>query len=121
MSFKLIMDENIPNSVIFRLRNLDFEILSIREDFRGIDDEKIIELSKKYKRPIITMDKDFGYLAYRKGTRPYGVILIRIHPQSSEFIFSVIHHILNQLNTQKIIIKNKFIVSDGKTLRIRKI
>ena len=71
------------------------------------------------------MDKDFGYLAYRKGERPYGVILIRIHPQTPEYIFSIINHILNhiinQLKKQKINIKNKFIVSDGKTLRIRKI
>lgn len=37
MPFKLIMDENIPNSVIFRLRDLYFEILSIREEYRGID------------------------------------------------------------------------------------
>ena len=42
MSFKLIMDENIPNSVIFRLRELNFEIISIREDYRGIDDKEII-------------------------------------------------------------------------------
>ncbi|TXT57202.1 MAG: hypothetical protein BAJALOKI2v1_520029 [Promethearchaeota archaeon] len=121
MSFKLIMDENIPNSVIIRLRELNFEIISIREDYRGIDDEEIIELSKKYQRPIITMDKDFGYLAYRKGERPYGVILIRIHPQTPEYIFTIINHVLNQLKKQKINIKNKFIVSDGKTLRIRKI
>lgn len=83
--------------------------------------EQIIRLSREYERPIITMDKDFGYLAYRKEAKPYGVILFRINPQSSEFIFSVIYQILNQLKTQKIILKNRFIVSDGKTLRIRKI
>ncbi|MEJ2280158.1 MAG: DUF5615 family PIN-like protein [Candidatus Lokiarchaeota archaeon] len=105
----------------FRLRALDFEILSIREEYRGIDDDKIINLSKKYKRPIITMDKDFGYLAYRKEAKPYGVILVRIDPQSSEVIFSVISQVLNQLKNQNIILKNKFIVSDGKILRIRKI
>jgi len=67
------------------------------------------------------MDKDFGYLTYHLKQAPYGVILIRIHPQSPQIIYSTISGVLNQIIKQKIDLNDKFIVSDGKILRIREI
>lgn len=76
MIFKILVDENIPNSVIKQLRVRNFEILSNREENKGIKDEKIIKLSIDKQLPILTMDKDFGYLTFRQKLIPYGVILI---------------------------------------------
>lgn len=120
MDFKLIVDENIPNSVIKQLRGNNWEIFSIREEKKGIEDEEIIRLRKKKQRPILTMDKDFGYLTFNQKLHPYCIILFRIHPQSPDIIYSSILHVLNLIEKQKIDFKNKFIVTDGKTLRIRK-
>ena len=120
MVLKLIADENIPNSVIEQLRASNYEILSIREVNKGTDDEEIIKLSKDKQYTILTMDKDFGYLTYHLKMHPHGIILIRIHPQSAEMIYSTTLHVLNLIKQQNIDLKNKFIVSDGKTLRIRK-
>ena len=119
MDFKLIVDENIPNSVIKQLRRNECEIFSIREEKKGILDEEIIKLSKEKQRPILTMDKDFGYLTFHQKLHPYGIILLRIHPQSPDVIYSSILHVLNLIKKQNIDYKNKFIVTDGKTLRIR--
>ena len=69
--------------------------------------------------PILTMDKDFGYLTFHQKKRPYGIILFRIHPQSPDIIYQSILNVLNLLKTQKIDMKYRFIVTDGKTLRIR--
>jgi len=66
------------------------------------------------------MDKDFGYLTYHQKMHPYCIILLRIHPQSPNIIYSTISHVLNLVENQNIDLKNKFIVTDGKTLRIRK-
>jgi predicted nuclease of predicted toxin-antitoxin system len=121
MVSKLIADENIPNSVIKQLRESNYEIISIRELKKGIDDEAIIKLSKKKQQTILTMDKDFGFLTYYQKMHPYGIILLRIHPQSPEIIYSIILHVLNLVETQNIDLKKKFIVTDGKTLRIRRI
>ncbi|TFG07130.1 MAG: hypothetical protein EU539_05845 [Promethearchaeota archaeon] len=120
MDFKLIADENIPNSVIKQLRGKGYKIVSIREMKRGIDDEEIIKLSNKKQKAIITMDKDFGYLTYYQKMNPYGIILLRINPQSPDIIYSTIMHVLNLIKSQNIDLKNRFIVTDGKTLRIRK-
>lgn len=120
MGFKLIVDENIPNSVIKQLRSSNFEIFSIREEFKGIDDEEIIRLSKEKQSPLLTMDKDFGYLTFHRKMYPYGIILIRIHPQSPDVIYRSILNVLNLIEAQKIDLKHRFIVTDGNTLRIRK-
>jgi len=119
MDLKLIVDENIPNSVIKQLRGSKYEVFSIREVKKGIEDEEIIKLSKEKLQAILTMDKDFGYLTYHQKMHPYGIILLRIHPQSPEIIYSTILHVLNLIENQNIDLKNKFIVTDGITLRIR--
>ncbi len=119
MDFKLIIDENIPNSVIKRLRNNNIDILSIRENMKGIEDQEIIKLSKIKQRPILTMDKDFGYLTFYKQILPYSIILFRINPQSPDIIYSSIINVLNLIEEKKLDLKDKFIVTDGKTLRIR--
>jgi predicted nuclease of predicted toxin-antitoxin system len=119
MDFKLIADENIPNSVIKELRNRNFDIFSIRQEKKGIRDEEIIRLSKEMQRPIITMDKDFGYLTFHQNLHPYCIILLRIHPHSSKVVYSSILRVLNLILKQNMDLNNKFIVTDGKTLRIR--
>jgi len=44
---------------------------------------------------ILTMDKDLGYLIYHQKMHPYGIFLLKIHPQSPEIDCSTILHILN--------------------------
>lgn len=51
---------------------------------------------------------------------PYCIILLRIHPQSPEIIYTTIIQVLKLIERQNIDLKEKFIVSDGKSLRIRK-
>ncbi|MHA1727390.1 MAG: DUF5615 family PIN-like protein [Promethearchaeota archaeon] len=83
-------------------------------------DEEIIRLSNKKQQPILTMDKDFGYLTFHQKLYPYSIILFRINPQSSNLIYSSILYTLKLIENQNIKVKHKFIVTDGKTLRIRK-
>lgn len=66
------------------------------------------------------MDKDFGYLTFHQKQIPYGVILIRITPQSPNIIYSTIVQVFDLVQKHGIVLKNSFIVSDGRTLRIRK-
>lgn len=120
MEFKLIADENMPKSVIKRLRQSNIDIYSIREEDKGVNDEEIIRLSRENQKSIITMDKDFGYLTFHQKQHPYCVILFRIHPQSPDIIYWSIVNVLNLIKAQKIDLKHKFIVTDGKTLRVRK-
>ncbi|MGV9174007.1 MAG: DUF5615 family PIN-like protein [Promethearchaeia archaeon] len=121
VKLKLIVDENIPNSVIDKLRELGYLLYAIREENKGLEDEKIIQLSRDKNQSILTMDKDFGYLTYRLEKKPFGVILLRIHPQSPERIYRMVWDALNKIDTLEIDVQNKFIVFDGLSLRIREI
>ena len=120
MTIQFIADENIPNSVIKELRAQNFKIFSIRDHEKGIEDAKIIQYIEDTQQPILTMDKDFGYLTFHVKQHPYSVILFRILPQTPENIYNIVKNVLDQISNQKINLKNKFIISDGKTLRIRK-
>ena len=120
MDFKFIIDENIPITVIKRLRQKNYKIISVREVHKGIGDAEIIKLSKENQHPILTLDKDFGYLTYHVKLKPFCTILLRINPQTPEIIYTTILHALDLIEDQNIDLRDKFIVTDGNTLRIRK-
>ncbi len=121
MKLSLILDENIPKSTMESLEKVGFQIFSIRQNRPGITDKEIVKLSEKKKQPIIILDKDFGYLVYNQNLKPYCVMLIRIKPQQPDQIFEAISTVLKWIEKENIDLNRKFIVFDGKSLRIRKI
>ena len=64
---KLLADENIPRSVIVKLRSKGYDVLSIWESSPGISDGEVVQLAVKTGRAIITFDKDFGLLVIIQG------------------------------------------------------
>lgn len=74
----LLADENIDAAIVARLRNELHDVLWVGESEPGVDDEAILALARKEERLIITADKDFGELIYRKKLAASGVVLIRL-------------------------------------------
>ena len=69
------------------------------EDFTGSSDEKLLELSSRNNWIIITFDKDFGELIYRKkSNKPHGIILLRVTPKSLKYILQLLKWLLLQAN-----------------------
>jgi len=90
---KLLADENAPRNVVEALRLHGYDVLWIKEHWRGLADEKIINISISEDRVILTFDKDFGELVYRLNIQNVpGVILIRITDNriSSEKILTLL-------------------------------
>lgn len=56
---KFFANENLFEPIINYLRKTDHDVLSVREGFSGISDDKVYKLACKEKMVIITMDKDF--------------------------------------------------------------
>ena len=75
---KFLIDENAPRTLVEYLRKEGYDLIWIREYNRGLADEEIVRLSIIEERIIITFDKDFGELVYRKNMNPPGVIFLRI-------------------------------------------
>lgn len=76
---RLIANENIPYSVIARLREIGFDVLSVKESMPGATDAEVVSRAQSDARVSLTQDKDFGELAFRHQRSGPGVILFRLH------------------------------------------
>lgn len=87
---RLLANENFPLDAVEALRSAGHNVAWIREDSRGIPDDKVLLRAQEENRIVITFDKDFGELAFRsKLPSQSGVILFRITPKSSQYIAQV--------------------------------
>jgi len=75
---KLLANENFPLASVKILEDAGFDIIAVGKDYAGILDSEVIELAMVEKRAILTFDRDYGELIFRKGYKPHsGVIFLR--------------------------------------------
>jgi predicted nuclease of predicted toxin-antitoxin system len=80
---RLCANENIPEDCVLRLRQDGHDVSWIRETAPGISDDAVLARAAAEDRLLITFDKDFGELVFRRGAKAsQGVVLFRI-PQPS--------------------------------------
>ena len=60
---KLLLDENIGLKAYRELQSQGYHVQSIAIERRGASDREVIEAAVSRGKIIVTMDKDFGYLA----------------------------------------------------------
>ena len=75
---RLLANENFPLTSVKILEKAGFDIIYTGLDFKGILDNEVIDIAIKEERIIITFDRDYGELIFKKGLRPKaGVIYLR--------------------------------------------
>src|SRR3954470_4354582 len=80
-----LADENFPRPALQALRNAGWEIFSVAEECPGISDEEVAALCSESQRVLLTFDKDFGELVFRRGlSAGSGVVLFRLIAESPE-------------------------------------
>jgi predicted nuclease of predicted toxin-antitoxin system len=95
-----LADENLPRPAIEALREAGFDVLWITEDNPGATDDEVLELSVSSGRTLLTLDKDFGELAYhRRLPAQCGVVLFRLAPQDPAEIASIAVFALQSRNS----------------------
>ncbi|MEQ1633411.1 MAG: DUF5615 family PIN-like protein [Planctomycetota bacterium] len=113
---RLLADENFPRTAIVALRSLGLDVLSVMESARGSDDVAVLTLARTERRILLTLDKDFGELAFRCGLPlDCGVLLIRFSAESPELLA---HRIVNVLHSQASW-KGVFASMDEERVRVR--
>ena len=87
---RLFADENFPRPAVEALRQAGFDVLWIAESNPGDPDDDVLALSVSTGRTLLTFDKDFGELAYRRGLpAESGIVLFRLTPQSPDEAASI--------------------------------
>lgn len=112
---RFIVDECTGDEVAEWLKNQGFEVFSVFKEKRGAEDEWIIEKAVKENYVIITNDKDFGELVFRKGKNHKGVVFLRLKDETVKNKISVIKKILELFEND---ISKNFIVASEDFVRI---
>jgi predicted nuclease of predicted toxin-antitoxin system len=82
---RILADENFPRPALAALRRAGWDVFSIMEECPGISDDDVAALCEEQQRVLLTFDKDFGELIFRRGLPAgCGVVLFRITPESPE-------------------------------------
>jgi predicted nuclease of predicted toxin-antitoxin system len=80
-----IADENVSKTVIRALRERGHDVLSVKESLGGVDDPRILDRAQSERRVLLTHDKDFGELAFRRRLpADSGIVLFRLSGASPE-------------------------------------
>lgn len=75
---KLLANENFPLSSVKILKDSGFDMICVGIDFSGILDSEVMQIAMDQKRTILTFDRDYGELIFKKGFKPeMGVIYLR--------------------------------------------
>jgi predicted nuclease of predicted toxin-antitoxin system len=101
---------------VSRLRQRGHDVLWIRDTIPGSSDSDVIARARSEQRLLITFDKDFGELVFRKGANAaHGVVLFRISQPSSMVVSERIASVLDSRNDWF----GCFSVVDDSTIRMR--
>jgi len=80
---RVLANENFPAQAVEALRSSGHDVVWMHTDAPGSSDAEVLERAVSEERILITFDKDFGELVFRRGMgAPCGVILFRISPTS---------------------------------------
>ncbi len=113
----LLADEGVDRPIVEQLRQDGHHVLYIAEMSPGIDDDVILAQANMENALLLTLDKDFGELVFRRGLLHTGVILIRLaglHPTTKA---QLVAKVLRERGPELL---HKFSVIAPGTVRIRR-
>lgn len=75
---RFLADENFPRSSVVRLRDAGHDVAFVAEDSPSMGDPDVLDRAIREGRILLTLDRDYGELVYRRGlSAPPGVLYFR--------------------------------------------
>ena len=91
----LFADENVDQPIIARLRADGHLVVAVAELSPSISDEEVLRQANERQALLVTGDKDFGELMFKRGhAAPRSVLFLRTIPSSSQEMFNVFDGLL---------------------------
>lgn len=76
---RVLANENVPAALVERFRSAGHDVAWVRERSPGVVDPQVIECAILEQRVLLTIDKDFGELAFARSLpASCGIILLRL-------------------------------------------
>ena len=112
---RLLANENVPAVVVAAMRAAGHDVAWMHETGPGSPDEDVLALAQADGRVLLTFDKDFGELAFRRGrAATLGVILLRPRLRSPDHLVRFTLAVLGQGHAWE----GHFAVAEERRLRI---
>ena len=87
---RILANENFPLDAVIALRHEGHDVTWIRTDAPGSSDPEVLSHAQSEGRILVTLDKDFGELAFRWGLpASNGIVLFRIRATSPAYVARV--------------------------------
>ena len=112
---KFIVDECVGPIVARWLEEQGYNVFSVYDQARGVDDNFVLQKAISEGRILITSDKDFGDMVFRDKLEHKGIVLLRL---SKERSFNKIEKIALLLKEYSDKLPNNFIVVTDSGVRI---
>ncbi len=113
---RFIVDESTGMAVVQYLRDAGHDVLAVGEVTPQAEDRQVLLQAAREKRIVVTNDKDFGELVFRANEVHCGVLLLRLHDESSANRVPVVRAVLEEHADQ---LAGRFAVATERGLRIR--
>ncbi|MFH1952604.1 MAG: DUF5615 family PIN-like protein [Pseudomonadota bacterium] len=113
---RFIVDECTGMAVAEHLRGGGHNVVVVAETMSQAEDHTILNKAVNEKRILITNDKDFGKLIFRRGYSHHGVLLLRLQDDSAANRVRVVKAVLDQYGD---LLKMNFLVASERQVRIR--
>jgi predicted nuclease of predicted toxin-antitoxin system len=111
-----VADEGVVRPVVDQLRAEGHKVDYVAEMEPGLDDRTILRRANEASALLITADKDFGELIFRKQQVTEGVILVRLPGLSLEAKAQTVSHTVEEYASE---LTGAFTVVGPGTVRVR--
>ncbi len=113
---RFIIDESTGFGVARFLQAEGHDVLIVAETMPEADDVAILQLAWAEERIVITNDKDFGELIFRRQESHHGVVLLRLQDESGSNRVQVVAALMAQYGSQ---LSGRFAVVTERKIRFR--
>lgn len=114
---KLLADESVDGPVVARLREEGHEVAWIAEETPGQADDAVLARAYGEGVVLVTADKDFGELVYRRRRPHAGVLLLRLSGVDEATRCELVSQLIGERGAD---LSGAFSVLDRDALRIRR-
>jgi predicted nuclease of predicted toxin-antitoxin system len=113
---RFLADEGVDAAIVTAIRSDGHDVRWMAEEMEGSTDDVVLDAAARDARILITEDKDFGELVFRRRLHHCGVVLVRVDGIANDRKGRIVAQAIAEYQTQ---LTGAFTVIQHATIRIR--